>query len=776
MEISVRAVCAFVTLLAGFGNPALAFDESQPASSFVRRAFTVEDGLSSNIVHVVLQTRDGFLWVGTKEGLLRFDGRHFTPIEFMPQASPVSAVALAEAPDGAVWVGTPGGVARIPSGEANQSGHLTSSIYHPGTGDSDSIQCLHFSRNGGLYVGTIAGLYRFDRGRFVTIIPNLWTSRIEESSNGHLLVITSKGFVEWDGAHIVPHPDLPARLGVHYNEIFHVHEDRAGVIWYCTSSGLARQVGGSIERIAPYGHDVVFRVSEDPLGAIWFSQSGNLYRISHAGRELIAPDTKAADIAFDREGDVWTGAKSDGLVRLKPQAVRMFTRADGLPLGVPTSVLTSSDGKLWVGSDCGGLSVWDGNRFHTYSEKDGLTNSCVFALAEDRNRDILIGTSSGGVIRFRDGRFTQFIKEDTLKNNIPVAILPARDGTLWVAFSGGLTRVRNGQVRQFTTADGLSSNNLLAAYEDQHGVIWVETIVGIDRLENDRFVAVSKTHNASIGEGRFGFGEDRSGELIAFGPVGGTFHVQENRAVPLDGAPKITGMVKSRENLWFCGDGIYRVEPDSLEKWERDRDAPLDYTRFDRADGMYSPECGGGFRNMAVTGDGRLWVATEQGVAMLEISRLRHGPSNPAIFMEKIVIGKNAQPPGRELVLPAGTNHVELHFDTIELASPEAIRAQYRLDGVDPEWLDADASVTATYSGIPVGTHRFHVRACNSDGVWDPSGIVYDVTQKPYFYETNLFRFAAIAVLALLLGAAYRLRLRRITAQMNARLDERVAE
>jgi signal transduction histidine kinase len=235
-------------------------------------------------------------------------------------------------------------------------------------------------------------------------------------------------------------------------------------------------------------------------------------------------------------------------------------------------------------------------------------------------------------------------------------------------------------------------------------------------------------------------------------------------------------MAQSQENLWFCGDGIYRATPDSLQRWERERDTPPDYTRFNRADGMSSMECSGGFRNMAVTNDGGLWVATEQGIAMLEFSRLRHTDRKPTIFIERIVTGKTTQPPGRELVLPAGTNHVELHFDTIELASPEAIRMQYRLDDVDREWLDADSTVTAVYSGIPVGTHQFHVRACNSDGVWDRAGIFYNVTQKPYFYESNLFRLGVVTIFTLLLAGAYRLRLRRITALMNARLDERLAE
>ncbi len=325
------------------------------------------------------------------------------------------------------------------------------------------------------------------------------------------------------------------------------------------------------------------------------------------------------------------------------------------------------------------------------------------------------------------------MKENKLKNNVAVTILPASDGSLWIPFSDGLTLIRDGETRSFTTADGLSSEGLLSAYVDGRGVLWVETTAGIDRLEKDRFVNVSRTNNAAIGVGRFGFGEDQRGELFAYGPFSGIFHIRENRAVRIEGAPKITGMLKSRENLWFCGDGIYRAKPDGLERWERERDLPPEYTRFDRADGMNSAECSAGSPNMAMTNDGKLWVATEQGVAMLDFPRLRRTDRKPAIYIEKIVIGKTPQRPGRELALPAGTNHVELHFDSIELASPEAIRLQYRLDGVDREWLDADPTATAVYSGLPLGTHAFHVRACNSDGVWDQAGIVYNITQQPFF-------------------------------------------
>jgi signal transduction histidine kinase/ligand-binding sensor domain-containing protein len=765
-----------VALLLTQGGSVFAADLSETRAGYARKNFTVEDGLSSNHVDAIVQTGDGFLWVGTDKGLLRFDGRHFMPISLLPEASPLSVSALAVAPDGALWVGTRNGVARIAGGQSGDSGHVVSTLYHPGTGDSDSIQCLHITRQGQLFVGTMTGFYRLDREAFSMVIPDLWTSRIEEAANGNLLVITSKGFVEWDGQRVIQHLDLATRLGVRQNEIFQVSEDRAGNRWYCTTAGLARQLGTSIERIEPYGKDVVFRVNEDSEGAMWFVQSANLYRIGMNGRELIASHLTATYVAFDRDGDLWAGTKGTGLFRVKRQAVKMFTGADGLPLGKPAAVLASSDGKLWVGSNCGGLSWFDGSRFRTYSENDGLTNSCVFSLAEGLSQDILIGTYGGGLFRYRQGQFSQIVKEDKSKNNVAVAILPTIDGSVWIAYSDGLSRLQGGQLRRFTIDDGLSSNTLLSAYLDRRGVLWVETAGGIDRLDRDRFVAVSKTNNAAVVGGGFGFGEDHFGELFAFGPFSGTVHVQENRTTQLQGVPKVTGMVRSPESQWFCGDGIYRTSLDSLEKWEHAGDTPPDYTRFARADGMNSTECSGGFRNMAITNDGKLWVPTEQGVAMLETSRLRHTDRKPAIYMERVVVGTTPEPPNHELILPAGTRHVELHFDSIELSSPEAIRMQYRLDDVDRGWLYADLSAAAIYSGIPVGTHAFHLRACNSDGIWDPVGIIYNVTQKPFYYETGLFRVSAIGTLALLLALAYRQRLSWLTAQMNARLDDRVAE
>jgi hypothetical protein len=174
---------------------------------------------------------------------------------------------------------------------------------------------------------------------------------------------------------------------------------------------------------------------------------------------------------------------------------------------------------------------------------------------------------------------------------------------------------------------------------------------------------------------------------------------------------------------------------------------------------MNSKECDGwGQPNMAITSDDTLWVATVKGLARLDPQRFQRTNHKPAIYMEDVDVGGTKASPGREFVLPPGTSHVEFHFTAVDLVSPEKIRLQYRLDGVDPLWLDADTTRTAIYNSIPVGAHSFHIRASNRDGVWDRDGIVYSVIQQPFLYQTTWFRLSALAVIGLLVAGIYRWR------------------
>jgi len=765
---------------------ARAVDPEQPATSYLRSTFTVEDGLSSNVVNAILQTRNGFLWIGTDAGLNRFNGRHFMPIYFRgAKSTPQGIVStLAEGPDGDLWVGTSVGLVRISRLALDRFDRSLAVFYHPGAGRTDEINCLHFSRDGTLWVGTSAGLYRLDGNRFKTAIPRSLIRRIEESADGHLLVTSSQGFVELDGTRVLEHPGLAHQLGISPHFFFHVFQDREGAVWFCTSAGLARRINGSIERFQPYGIGAyavgglgVLRVYEDPQGNLWVMRPTGIFRVSRTRLEPLAPNVPARATTADREGNLWIGTNGEGLMRFKDRPIRMFTKADGLPNNIPMTVLSKSDGSLWVGNNCGGLSVFNGERFTTYNETNGLSNSCVWALAEAKGGVLWVGTWGGGLFRFADGHFIQFGPRQGLADDVVRAITSASDGSLWIATNGGLSHMMNGRFRNYTTTDGLSSNWVVSVYQDRRGTIWVGTNRGFNRMAGDRFTPVLSSHE--IFDSRYiSLGEDSSGDLYALSAPKGIDRIDGNQLAEVNHDFDLLSMATyQRGELWFTGgNGIFRFSSAAFRQNQGLEETPLDYTWFGRTDGMASTQCSIGTPNMTRSADGKLWVATVQGLAMLDLRHLPFNSAKPNIYVDEVTVGRERHPAGRELVLPPGTHHVELRFDSISLAWPEKIRFQYRMNDVDPVWLNADDSLAAVYTTIPVGRHVFAIRACNSDGVWDRAGISFPVTQQPYVYETGWFRLGAVIAFVVTLTGWYRLRLRQISAQMNARLDERVTE
>lgn len=767
MKIANSIFAAFVLLFVT--HSAQALDPSQPVSSYIRTHFTSDDGLPNNVVNQIVQSQDGFLWLKLGSGnLVRFDGRRFTTL-------PIGLTGdMAIGPDNDLWMVTAADLIQIPAAAFKQFGPLQATHYPMALGPNTQLACSYFSRSGIFWVATSGGLNRFEHGVFSSVTPRLDIQRIEESSTGNLLLTTLQGFMEWDGSQLVPHPELAAQLGVKPDEIHHVLEDSHGILWFCTAKGVARRIGQSLEKLQPWGRktDEAMRVYEDPQGNVWIAGSQGLFRATAGGLELAAAGMNVRYMYGDREGNLWVGTNGEGLFRFKDRAVRMFTAADGLPSNIAMTVLTSHDGTLWCGFNCGGLAHFDGRGFRIYKEKDGLLNGCVWSLAEDANHDLWIATYGGGVFRFHNGSFTQYSKAQGLASDIVVAITPARNGSLWCATAGGVSRLHNGQIRNYSVADGLSSNQVLKIYEDQGGGIWAGTMKGVNHLEGDRFLTISSVLNVPT----YLLGEGSSGALYVRPFNGSISRIDSDRLIEVDPNLQANSMIETEQgDLWLNGSGLLRVHRAALENL-RGHDEPLDLARFGVADGLISPEGSIGNPSLALTRDGKLWAATVQGLALLDISRLPKTNRKPEIYMEEFTVGRNQQLPGETLVLPPGTHHVELHFDAIEISAPEKIYLQYRLDGVDSEWLDANPPGHAIYSNIPAGTHAFHVRACNRDGIWDRVGMVYIITQQPFFYETTWFRLATVAAGLLLLVGLYRLRLRQTTARLKVRFDERLVE
>jgi signal transduction histidine kinase/ligand-binding sensor domain-containing protein len=750
-------------------SPVLALDSHSPTSSYLRTTFTTEDGLPTNIINAVVQSSDGFLWIGTSNGLTRFDGRHFDQVN-LGRAVSVNMMALT--PNDDLWLATPDGALRLSLHGLYQADAPHVTVYHLGA--DNPVWRILLARDGTVWAGTSKGLYRYDGGAgFSEIVGGLPVYRIDETPDGHVLVPTSKGFLELEGTRTVDHSEIASELGLSADWVFQVFQDREGILWFSTGRGLFRRVGKVTTHFR--GKDIggiAFETYEDRQGNKWVSTNTGVFRVRDNSLEPLAQNTQCRALYADRDGGLWIGTNGSGLMHFKDRAVHMFTRADGLRSDVIMAVLTTHSGKLWVGTDYGGVSWFDGKRFHSFPDKEHLLD-CAYALAEDRSNNIWVGTYGGGLFRLHDQQFTQYTKAQGLpdKNNVVLGLLSASDGSLWIATPRALTHFLDGTWRTYSSDDGLPDADIKQLSQDHDGTIWVANTKGLYRRIGDRFFPIVSEPGAGL------VGEDMDGHLytsIKFrvSPLNG------NAGELVPGLRAWTMIEPSRNELWFAADdGIYRTTTQALNRWESKREDPLDYAKFARADGMRSAECTNkASKQMAVTPDGRLWVATEQGLAMIEPEHLPRSSEKPLVYIRETVVGRTNRRGGNELVLPPGTSHVELDFAPVEISSPERVRLQYRLDDVDDGWLDAPASHVATYSGIPLGAHTFHVRATDRDGVWDREGLVYQVIQQPFVYQTAWFRVLSAAVFVALLLVLHRYRMRQVAHEFDVRLEERLNE
>lgn len=767
--------------------PALSYAKGRlnSSSEYLADAFTVEDGLPSNVVNSIVQTRDGFLWIGTDAGLARFNGRSFSSVPFRQSESPAHGVVrgLAEDTAGNLWVATNAGLVRIHREGAVDVAQKQIEVIHPGSGLQDEVTTLKAMPDGSLWVGTNQGLFHLVNGRLTLELAGAGISEMEPTPGQHLLIVAKQKLFEWDGSRVRSGDEALRDLFPPANRLLHALRDYEGATWFATLRGLFRQSGAKLTRESRVMPEpgVTVRLLQDHLGQLWVGNSTGVALHTHGHFETVTQGVNVRSMFEDRDGNLWVGTNGDGLIRIRTRPVRMFTSKDGLPNDVPMAVLVSRSGQLWVGNNCGGLSRWDGHRFITYAEKDGLTNSCVWSLTEDLAGNLWVGTWGGGVYRFRDGHFKQIAQADGLAGDVVQHVTVARDGSRWVATADGLSHMQGESIRNYTTQDGLPTNRIVTVYEDHAGTLWAGTGRGIARLENHRFVPVLS--NRPIFDPRYlAIAEDSSQELFALAAPRGISKIVANRVQLIDEELDVLNMLEVQESggsrdVWFSsGAGIVRMGLEELQRAQAGHHDPLNYTTLTRQDGLASTQCSVGSPNLGLTADHKLWVATVQGLAMVEIDRVPHLARPAAVFLESVVVGRSKQSAGKELHLSPGPHHVELVFDAIEFTAPEKVRFQYRLDGVDSDWLNADNSRMAVYTQIPPGHHTFRIRACNRSGVWSPVELTYPVTQEPYLYETRAFQIGSVLLIGGLLAMAYRWRLRYLAAQMNARLNERLDE
>lgn len=743
--------------------------------------WTTEHGLPQNSVNAVVQGPDGYLWVGTFGGLARFDGNRFTLMERTDgdgrHVDRVLRLAMGE--DGALWIGTENGLLR------RKDGAYQVFTTREGLPD-DEIRSLHVDDAGVVWIGTTTGgLTWLTEGKFRTVrdvqgTPLGQVVSILAGGNGTIWANTSA-----DRVVELPEGDVGKRrwrLPAAERRAHVLLHDRAGADWLGTATGASRVASGAVHPYTVPGSSMV----EDEGGGYWVGTiNDGLYYFRIQGdaargdsavvHRYPLPDGRLAfrvrSTYRDADGSVWVGTNANGLLRARRNLFTTYTGEHGLSHDVATAIFGDGTGTVWVGTNCGGVNAIDPARrtvrvFNPRSSGDPDGDPCVFALAADTSGTILQGSYGRGVSTlWRPGGGPRQ-SVSGLADSVVLALLTARDGTLWVGTrTGGLIALDGRTVRAtYTTADGLAHNSIRTIQETRDGALWIGTLEGLSRFHEGRFTSYTAADGLSSAHVR-AIHEDVDGGLW-IGTYGGGLNRFEGGVFTAitrrDGlADDVVSSILEDDagRFWMSGNrGIYRTARSQLVAFAEGRLDRVHSVLYGRADGLRNPETNGGFQPAAWKDPGgHLWFPTLDGVAVVDPSRAETTGHAPSVALEEVIVDGVSRPPEAALVVGPGRPNLEFRYAGLSLSAPEHVSFRYRLEGFDADWVEAGVRRVAYYPHLPAGTYRFVVRAANRDGLWSETGAAMQLRVVPAFWSLWWVRLGAAAtLLALLVGVLRR--------------------
>jgi len=783
---------------------AFALDPALDISQYAHTAWKIREGFFKGTPVAIAQTPDGYLWLGTEFGLLRFDGVRYVPwLPPVGQALPSNYIrSVLPARDGTLWIGTSRGLASWKAGKLTNYRELDAqaiwslledregTVWVAGQGNplgklcairSGNLRCygedgrfgqyidtLYEDRGGNLWVGGIAGLWRWKPGppKFYPMPDRV--RALMEGDNGALVVVTYSGIRQLVEEKLTAYPLPAADLRFTPNGIL---RDRDGGLWI-----------GTVERGLVHVHHGRMDVFERSDGL-----SGDFIE----------------SLFEDREGNIWV-ATLDGLDRFRDLAVSTISIKQGLSNSAVMSVLAARDGSVWLGT-LNGLNRWNNGQITVYRNAksragsaqasnfrvreitaSGLPDDTIESLFQDFRDRIWVSTRRG-VAFLENGRFTpvssvpggvEAMAEDYSGNlwlsqraslfhlrggkvveQIPWARLgqreqarslvadPAGEG-LWLAFPGNVVYFKSGQIRaSYTVADGLGKGHIRDLQLDQEGTLWAATETGVSRLKGGRVASLTSKNG-----------------------------------LPCDDAHWV--MEDEDHSFWvYTACGLVHLARSELDAWAAAKEPGrrVQLTVFDSSDGVRSHEGTTGYSpSVARSTDGKLWFLPWDGVSVIDPHHLPFNTLPPPVHIEQITADRKTDDATSDingsLRLPPLVRDLKIDYSALSLVTPERVLFRYKLEGHDSDWQEVGNRRQAFYNNLPPSNYRFRVSACNNNGIWNEAGTFLDFSVAPAYYQTNWFRLLCVAAFLALLGALYQLRLRQVARQFNMRLEERISE
>jgi signal transduction histidine kinase/ligand-binding sensor domain-containing protein len=788
---------AILILLLG-PTTAFALDPSRLISQYGHTSWTLQAGVLPGTPTVMTQTTDGYLWVGTRSGLVRFDGVRFVPF------SPPKAQELR----------------------------------------SKRILSLHGSSDGSLWIGTRAGLERWHNGRLTFYvdapgqIPGILEDRAGKIWFTRMTIPDDKGpLCEVVGDRSACHG--PAD-GIPINVARELQADSKGNIWTVSDTTLMRWRDGAGRTWMPPGltaadatySDVVQSVAVGSDGAVWVGAMqptrglGLLHLEGNELKSFVSPELDGRRLAIsqvfvDRQNTLWIGTQEEGLYRLRDGRMSHFRRADGLSSDTVQSLFEDREGTLWV-LTTQGIDALRDLRVASVSSREGLSADLANGVLAARDGTVWID-SWHSLDAWRDGKVTSLNASNGLPGEEVTALFEERPGTLWVGVDDGLAVLEGGKFKPIRADDGTDIGYVESITADVAGDVWVVASL-TDMLYRLRDRKIIERVPRSIVPFAFGaivadpgqgiwlplrngdLGRYREGHLEAFefhrapnsGVIAGLVAYPSGAIVgstPLglvgwrdgktqtmtaaNGLPcvEIHSILRDHhDGLWlYAACGVIFVASDQMQAWWKNPRAMLKFRLLDALDGA-QPARGNLFPKASTGPDGQLWFANASVVQVIDPEHLGVNRVPPPVQIERVIADRVSFPIEGDVRLPPNIRDLQIDYTGLSMVVPPKTRFRYRLNGHDTQWADVGTRRQAFYTDLPPGDYVFQVTASNNDGVWNQSGARLAFTVVPTFYQTRTFSVLVVLALLGVTWLLYILRVRQIEARIRMRAEERIEE
>jgi ligand-binding sensor domain-containing protein/signal transduction histidine kinase len=719
---------AWLLLCVGFFIfPAPAGATGQSGLPFIVDVWTSREGLPQNSVISVIQTKDGYLWLGTLNGLVRFDGNRFTVFNEYntPGLNSDRIVYLFEDSHTNLWIGTDTGTVAMA-----KDGRITD-----------------FQIGGAGHEGRLLYAFEDAKGTVWFYTADGRTSRYQDGRMSTDPSLISKELVLRAAKILIP--------------------GQSNSFWSIQNGRVQKWKGNQRERdlgVYPWRiNTIVKSAGEDSTGNLivgtggegvfWLGADGNWRRIS---TEQGLSSAFVLSLCMDREGNLWVGTDGEGLDRIERKTFSTPTEHQSW---VVQSICGDKSGGLWTAFNAHGVTCWLTNSAQDFGVGRG---SNAWTILVDRKQQIWVGTRGEGLFQFQTNHFQPAPGAEILGQHI-FALFEDRAGQLWAGTQNGLARWNGQDWKIYTTHDGLSENIVRAIAEDAEGGFWIGTeSQGLNFFKAEKFISFQAAGNGLPGNDISCLYLDRDGVLWVGTSGHGLARFYKGKWTRYStdnglASNSIDYIIEDDADCLWIGSnaGLMRIQKQSLNDFAKGTVDLLSCRTFVETDGLPTRECSAGSQPAACrTRDGQLWFPTTKGLVSVNPADLKPNCQPPLVMIESIRVGGREQKTNRfspawqpSVVVPPGHEQLEIHYTALNFPAPREVQFKYRLEGRETAWTEAGDTRVAYYNKVPPGNYRFHVIACNEDGVWNETGDALDVAVQPQFWQTWWFRAAAILCL-----------------------------